>query len=136
MPRYVSHRASPMMISFMRTALRTTGPLTLARLQREPAARTVATRAGAVLYGVDAAVAYAAGVDYPSGMVRRFSAVITQEGGVYVAQCLDVDVVSDGTTEEEALAHLREALELYFEDSPGVPEVRQFELEIPAARVG
>ena len=32
-----------------------------------------------------------------------------------MAQCLDVDVASQGETEEEALTNLREALELYFE---------------------
>jgi predicted RNase H-like HicB family nuclease len=70
-------------------------------------------------------------------MVRRFSAVVTREGDAYVAQCLDVDVVSDGTSPDEALEHLREALELYFEDSPAVvPEVRQLDVDVPAARVG
>ena len=37
-------------------------------------------------------------------------------------RCLAVEVASHGDTQEEALANLREALELYFEDSP-VPEV-------------
>ncbi|MDP3540019.1 MAG: hypothetical protein Q8S26_15095 [Azonexus sp.] len=32
-----------------------------------------------------------------------------------VARCLDIDVASDGATEEEALENLREAIELYFE---------------------
>jgi len=32
-----------------------------------------------------------------------------------VAQCLEVDVASQGETEEEALANLKEALELFFE---------------------
>jgi predicted RNase H-like HicB family nuclease len=32
-----------------------------------------------------------------------------------VSQCLEVDVASQGATEEEALANLREALELNFE---------------------
>ena len=48
-------------------------------------------------------------------MKRRFTASITQEGEWYVAQCLEVDVASQGATEDEALANLREALELYFE---------------------
>ncbi|MFZ2269021.1 MAG: type II toxin-antitoxin system HicB family antitoxin [Azonexus sp.] len=37
------------------------------------------------------------------------------EDGIYVARCLDLDVASDGATDEEALANLREAIELYFE---------------------
>ena len=34
-----------------------------------------------------------------------------------MAQCLEVDVASQGETEEEALANLEEALELFFEPS-------------------
>lgn len=37
------------------------------------------------------------------------------EDGIFVARCLDIDVASDGDTEEEALENLREAIELYFE---------------------
>ncbi len=51
-------------------------------------------------------------------MVREFSAVVSREGALFVAQCLDVDVASQGESEGEALANLREALELYFEDAP------------------
>jgi predicted RNase H-like HicB family nuclease len=59
-------------------------------------------------------------------------AVVYREDEHYVAQCLNVDVSSFGDTEEEALASLQEALELYFEDMPvtaitpvEAPEVRQ-----------
>ncbi len=48
----------------------------------------------------------------------RFLAALTQEGKWWVARCLDVEVTSQGQTIEEALANLKEALELYFEDSP------------------
>lgn len=37
------------------------------------------------------------------------------EDGLFVARCLDIDIASDGASEEEALANLREAIELYFE---------------------
>jgi predicted RNase H-like HicB family nuclease len=37
------------------------------------------------------------------------------EGDLFIARCLDIDVASDGATEAEALANLREAIELYFE---------------------
>ncbi|HTB48990.1 MAG TPA: type II toxin-antitoxin system HicB family antitoxin [Verrucomicrobiae bacterium] len=43
--------------------------------------------------------------------------VIYKEGKHYVAQCLDVDVSSFGKSEAEAVKHLQEALELYFEDA-------------------
>ncbi len=45
-----------------------------------------------------------------------FTAVISREGRLYVALAPDVDVASQGETIEEALANLKEALELYFED--------------------
>jgi predicted RNase H-like HicB family nuclease len=51
----------------------------------------------------------------------RLTAAITHEAPGYVARCLEVEVASQGETVEEALANLREALELYFEDAP-VPD--------------
>lgn len=48
----------------------------------------------------------------------RLTAAITHEPPWYVARCLDVEVTSQGETVEDALANLREALELYFEDAP------------------
>ena len=47
---------------------------------------------------------------------RRLSYVVYQEDDGFVARCLDVNVASEGDTEPEAIANLREALELYFED--------------------
>ena len=44
-------------------------------------------------------------------MTREFSAVVQREGDLFVAQCLDVDVASQGASEDEALANLQEALE-------------------------
>jgi predicted RNase H-like HicB family nuclease len=68
-------------------------------------------------------------------MKRRFTASITQEGEWYVAQCLEVDIASQGATEDEALANLREALELYFEPpTPTLkPDVRAIEVEMDVA---
>lgn len=43
--------------------------------------------------------------------------VMTEEDGGFGAHCQNPDVASDGRTPMEALANLREALELYFEDS-------------------
>jgi predicted RNase H-like HicB family nuclease len=48
-------------------------------------------------------------------MKRSFAASVWREGDWFVSQCLEVDVASQGETEEEALANLSEALELYFE---------------------
>jgi predicted RNase H-like HicB family nuclease len=42
--------------------------------------------------------------------------VIYREDSGFVAQCLNVDVASEGATEDEARTNLTEALELYFSD--------------------
>ena len=44
--------------------------------------------------------------------------VVYEDDGAFVAQCLDVDIASEGDTEEEAVENLREALTLYGEDHP------------------
>ncbi len=41
---------------------------------------------------------------------------VYEESPYYVAQCLDVDVSSFGETIEEAVANLKEAVELHFEN--------------------
>lgn len=45
----------------------------------------------------------------------EFTAAVTHEAPWFVARCLDVEIVSQGETAEEALENLKEALELYFE---------------------
>lgn len=45
----------------------------------------------------------------------KFTVAVTHEAPWYVARCLDVDVVSQGESVDEALANLEEALSLYFE---------------------
>jgi predicted RNase H-like HicB family nuclease len=54
----------------------------------------------------------------------HLTATVTPEGEWQVARCLEVEVTSQGRSVEEALANLREALELYFEDQP-VPETHE-----------
>ena len=52
-----------------------------------------------------------------------FTARVHQEGAWFIAQAVEVDVASQGESEGEALANLREALELYFmPDGPTSPE--------------
>ncbi|MDA1315401.1 MAG: type II toxin-antitoxin system HicB family antitoxin [Acidobacteria bacterium] len=48
-------------------------------------------------------------------MKRPFAARVWREGDWYVSQCLDIDIASQGATEQEALRNLNEALELHFE---------------------
>jgi predicted RNase H-like HicB family nuclease len=50
--------------------------------------------------------------------VIHLNAVVWRDGDLYVARCVEVEVASQGDTIEEALEHLTEALELYFEDAP------------------
>lgn len=47
-------------------------------------------------------------------MIQKFRASVWQEGEWYVAQCLEVDVASQGETEAEALGNLKEALSIHF----------------------
>ena len=50
-------------------------------------------------------------------MAQVFTAAVRQEEDWYVAQCLEVDVASQGHTIHEALANLSEAVELYLEEA-------------------
>jgi predicted RNase H-like HicB family nuclease len=63
--------------------------------------------------------------------VKTFIAVIHKEYDLYVAECPEVGTVSQGYTIEEAIANLKEATELYLEESPlpgvGLPLVTTFE---------
>jgi predicted RNase H-like HicB family nuclease len=49
-------------------------------------------------------------------MKRNLKYTVFEDDGAFVARCLDVEVTSEGDTKEGAVANLREALELYFED--------------------
>ena len=68
-------------------------------------------------------------------MKRSFAATVWREGDWFISQCLEVDVASQGETEEEALANLKEALELYFEPPRATrpPMIRTIEVEVGAA---
>jgi predicted RNase H-like HicB family nuclease len=63
--------------------------------------------------------------------VKTFIAVIHKEEDLYVAGCSEVGTISQGYTIEEAIANLKEATELYLEESPlpnvGRPLVTTFE---------
>ena len=48
-------------------------------------------------------------------MARTFTAVITKEERWYVAHCMELGVVSQGKTIEQAQANLNEAVGLYLE---------------------
>ncbi len=68
-------------------------------------------------------------------MTQEFTATVWQEGDWFIAQCREVEVASQGLTEDEALASLREALELHFEPPHAtiLPSIRKIEVELDAA---
>jgi predicted RNase H-like HicB family nuclease len=68
-------------------------------------------------------------------MTKHFTASVWQEDDWYIAQCLEVDIASQGKTRTEALANLVEALHLHF--TPPVatitPDIASIEVELHAA---
>ncbi|MDA1190578.1 MAG: type II toxin-antitoxin system HicB family antitoxin [Candidatus Poribacteria bacterium] len=68
-------------------------------------------------------------------MKRKFTARVWHEFDMYVAQCLEIDVASQGETEQKAVEMLKEALELYFEepDAGTYPEAKTVKFEVDAA---
>lgn len=68
-------------------------------------------------------------------IMKKFTASVWREGKWWVAQCLEVDVASQGRTEKTALKNLGDALALHF--SPPVatasPRVRAVTLRTRAA---
>lgn len=73
--------------------------------------------------------------EWSDEMKQKFTASIWPEDEWFVAQCVEVDVASQGKTEDEALENLREALEVHF--TPPVatlaPQIRSLEIEVKAA---
>jgi predicted RNase H-like HicB family nuclease len=67
-------------------------------------------------------------------MKRNFSASVWQEGEWFIAQCIEVDVASQGESEEDALENLRDALELHFTPpvATAAPHVRTVAVEVAA----
>lgn len=67
--------------------------------------------------------------------MKRFTASVGREDDWYVAQCLEVDIASQGETEQEALQNLTEAVMLHF--TPPVatvtPKLATIDVQIDAA---
>lgn len=68
-------------------------------------------------------------------MTQHFSVSIWQENDWYIAQCLDVDIASQGKTRNEAIENLKEAIQLHF--TPPVatltPDITSIEVDLHAA---
>jgi hypothetical protein len=61
---------------------------------------------------------------------QKFTAAVSREGRWYVAQCLEIDVASQGRTEKTALKNLADALKLHFAPPMAtvVPKIRSLEV--------
>ena len=66
---------------------------------------------------------------------QKFTANTWQEDDWWIAQCLEVDIASQGETEQEALDNLKEAIELHFEPPTAtiLPKTHTLEIEFRAA---
>ena len=66
---------------------------------------------------------------------RKFTASVWREGKWHVAQCLEVDVASQGRSESAALKNLADALALHFilPVATAAPKVRRVEVAVRAA---
>lgn len=49
--------------------------------------------------------------------MKQIHSIVWKENDLYVAKALEVEVASQGESENEAIKNLEEALELYFEDN-------------------
>lgn len=50
-------------------------------------------------------------------MIKTFTAIVTEEDGMFAALNPDTDVASQGKGLNEALSNLKEALELYLQET-------------------
>lgn len=71
--------------------------------------------------------------------MKLIHSVVWKEDKWYVAKALEVEIVSQGKNEKEALDNLKEALELYFEDQTQVelaavskPKLQDLSIQINA----
>jgi len=69
-----------------------------------------------------------------SYMISQFTASIWRENEWVVAQCVEIDVASQGHTEEEALTNLKDALTLHASEPRAtlLPTLRTLEVELVA----
>jgi Uncharacterized conserved protein len=48
---------------------------------------------------------------------RPLTAIVEKDGAIYVAMCPELDIASQGASVEEAVANLKEAVELFLESA-------------------
>ena len=71
----------------------------------------------------------------PKTMKQKFYVSVCQENDLFVAQALGVDIASQGTSVDESVENLREALELHFEPptAASYPKICELEIEVMAS---
>lgn len=65
-------------------------------------------------------------------MKQQFTANVWKEGKWFIAHCNEIELASQGLTEDEALINLKEALELHFEEPVATifPKIHTIEVEV------
>ena len=61
---------------------------------------------------------------------RTFTARVWPENGWFIALAIEIDIASQGESEREALANLREAIELYYETLNDYESVYSLEVDV------
>ena len=61
---------------------------------------------------------------------RTFTARVWPENGWFIALAVEIDIASQGESEREALANLREAIELYYETLNDYESVYSLEVDV------
>jgi predicted RNase H-like HicB family nuclease len=67
----------------------------------------------------------------------HLTAAVSHEGDWYVARCLEIEATSQGETVEEAIANLRDTVEVYLAEepppaTPSPPLVTSFDVRVQA----
>ena len=67
-------------------------------------------------------------------MKKNLNYIVWSERDWHIAQCLDIDIASQGETEEQAVENLKDALKLHFTPpiATVLPQIRQIEFEVAA----
>ena len=68
-------------------------------------------------------------------MTKKFTASVWQEGPWFVAQCLQIDVATQGESEAEAVENLKEAIALHMEEPKAsiAPKTHEIVVDLDAA---
>ncbi len=65
---------------------------------------------------------------------HRYTAIVEKEGDMYVSLCPELDVASQGMTDEEGMANLKEAVTLFLECADPNEDRRRLRMEIFVTR--